>query len=690
MSYRLGIDTGGTFTDLALVDDIAGETRLHKLSSTPQDPSRAIIQGVQEILAGSQLQPQSVAYLGHGTTVATNAVIERKMARTALITTEGFRDIIELGRQRRPDLYNLDLDKPRPVATRDLRREVRERLQFDGSVLIPLDEEQVRSTIRELKARGVTAIAVCFLHSYLNPEHERRVKEIAREEYPGCAVSLSSEVLPEFREYERFSTTVLNAALVPVMSSYLGRLESKAVEVGLAIAPRIMQSNGGVMGGIAAGERPVNTLFSGPSAGVIGASHVSGLSGFSDIITFDMGGTSADVCLVERGAPLITNQRAVGGFPVKCASLDVHSIGAGGGSIGWVDSGGFLRVGPKSAGASPGPACYNLGGTEPTITDANVVLGRLNPQHLLGGRMAIDAGLSERALATRLGERLGMDSVTAARSMIAVVNSNIIGAVRVISVEKGYDPRRFALLAFGGAGPLHAAELARDLGISTVLVPENPGVLCALGLLIADLRADFGRTFITRCAEPDLDGLNQACRQLEEQASAWLEREQARPERSLLQRSADMRYVGQDYELPVPAPSGHLGQAEIVELVRRFHAGHEQAHGYASPDAPVEIVALRVVARSLVSKPAVSKGEAAGHDPRPAWIGTRRVYFEEAAGFLQCPLYDRVRLLPGNRVKGPAILEQMDSTTVILPGQEAEVDPYRNVLIRNGGGNSRQ
>lgn len=681
MPYRLGIDTGGTFTDLALIDDGTGEARLHKLSSTPHDPSESIMQGIQEILAADGLEPRGVAYLGHGTTVATNALIERKVARTALITTDGFRDVIELAKQRRPDVFDLDIEKPHPVVTRDLRREVRERLYRDGSVIVPLDEEQVRALVRALREQAVAAIAVCFIHSYLNPAHERRVKEIVRQEYPECAVSLSSEVLPEFREYERFSTTMMNASLVPVVSRYVNRLETRVAEMGLQAGPRIMQSNGGVMGSASAGERPINTLFSGPSAGVIGAAHVSVLAGFSDIITFDMGGTSTDVCLVERGNPLIANQRTVAGLPVKCPSLDVHSIGAGGGSIGWVDSGGFLKVGPQSAGANPGPACYGLGGTEPTITDANVALGRLNQKHLLGGRMPIDASLSASAVDRRMAEPLGIDLVAAARGMVTIVNSNIIGAIRVISVEKGYDPRRFTLVAFGGAGPLHAAQLARDLAIPRVLVPESPGVLCALGLLLANLRADFGRTFITPCANPDLDAVNRIYRELEEQATGWLEREDARPGESFLERSADMRYVGQDFELPVPVPPGTLNHLGIAQLVQGFHAEHERVHGYASPDAPVQMVAFRVIARSLVPKPAFREGEIAGPDPSLAAIGIRRAYFDETEAFVECPLYDRLRLQPGNRLVGPAIIEQMDSTTVVLPGQQAEIDPYRNVLI---------
>jgi N-methylhydantoinase A len=683
MPYRLGIDTGGTFTDLALVDDSTGEAQLYKLSSTPADPSEAILQGIKEILTAAALRVKDVSYLGHGTTVATNALIEGKVARTALIATDGFRDVIEIARQRRPDLYNLDIDKPKPLAPRDLRVDVRERLRADGSVLLPLDEEQVRKVVRELRQREVTAIAVCFLHSYLNPVHERRVKEIVKEEFPECAVSLSSDVLPEFREYERFITTVMNAALVPVMSRYLGRLEQKVRNEGLPTGPRIMQSSGGVISAAGAGARPINTLFSGPSAGVIGAAHLCARAGFPDIITFDMGGTSTDVCLVEGGAPLITNQRIVARFPVKCPTVDVHSVGAGGGSVGFVDSGGFLRVGPNSAGARPGPACYGLGGLNPTVTDANVILGRQHRQHLLGGRMPINAALSEAAMLEKVAKPLGMDLITAAQGMLRVVNSNIIRAIRVISVEKGYDPRQFVLVAFGGGGPLHAAQLARDLEIPTVLVPESPGVLCALGLLVADLRVDFGRTFLMRCSTPNLGALNAAYKELDAKLADWLKREDAKRENTVVERSADMHFVGQDYELSVAVPPGELDASAIELLVQRFHAKHEEVHGYAPPDQPVEIMALRLVAQSKVSRPSFRPAARVGPSPAAALIGAREVYFEDTTP-VECPLYDRARLAPGNELHGPAIIEQMDSTTVIFPGQRAEIDEYRNILIREG------
>jgi N-methylhydantoinase A len=678
---RIGVDTGGTFTDLVLIDPQSGAFRLHKLASTPDDPSRAIAQGVAELLAAHGALAAQVAYLGHGTTVATNAVIEGRLAKTALLTTAGFRDVIELGRQRRPDLYDLDKDKPHPIATRDLRREVTERMQYDGTPLVPVDPAQVRALLADLAREGVEAVAVVLLHSYANPSHEQQVKALVAAHLPGVPVCASSDVLPEFREYERTATTLLNAALMPVMSRYLSALERRVRELGVPHRPHIMQSSGGIMGPTAAAEKPINTLFSGPSAGVIGAAHVGRLAGFADLITFDMGGTSTDVCLIEQGVPAFAHQRTIGGHPIKAPTLDVHSVGAGGGSIGWIDKGGLLKVGPRSAGARPGPACYGLGGREPTVTDANVILRRLNPAYLLDGRMRIDAARSAQAITERVATPLGLSLTDAAQGIVRIVNVNMQRAIRVISVERGRDPRQFTLVAFGGAGPLHAAELAREMGIPRVLVPESPGVLCALGLLVADIRADFGRTALMPGDDADPARLTAIFSELEEQAQAWLEREGIPPEQGLLARSVDMRYLGQDYELPVPAMGGALSAADVRVLVERFHTEHERVYGYAAHDAPTQMVSFRVVASATVPKPSFQTIDADGSDLAAARAGERAVYFAEAGGYVPTPVYRRARLGPGATLTGPAILEQMDTTTVVLPGQQARVDAYRNVIL---------
>ncbi|MBI3965139.1 MAG: hydantoinase/oxoprolinase family protein [Chloroflexi bacterium] len=679
MAQRLGVDTGGTFTDLALVDEATGAIRMYKLSSTPHDPSEAILGGITAILDENGVGAVDVAYLGHGTTVATNAVIEGRVARTGLITTRGFRDVIELARQRRPDLYNLEVDKPTPVVSRDLRREISERLDYEGNEISPVDEAEVRAILADFERAGVDSVAIALIHAYTNSAHEQQVKELVRRLLPTTSVCTSAEVLNEWREYERLSTTMLNAALLPVMGRYLRALERRVAEMAMPVGPHIMQSSGGIMGSEAAAERPVNTLFSGPSAGVIGAIHVARLADFENLITFDMGGTSTDVCLVENGAAATATQRDIGGFPVKAPTLDVHSVGAGGGSIGWIDQGGLLKVGPRSAGARPGPACYGLGGQEPAVTDANVTLGRLNPEHLLGGRMRIQSSLATEAIDGRIASQLGRSIPEAAAGIITIVNVNMIRAMRVISVERGHDPRQFTLVAFGGAGPVHACELAREFGISKVIVPEAPGILCALGLLVSDLRADFGRTYVARADEVDPAQITAIYADLEDQARRWLEREHVAPENAVLTRTTDVRYFGQDFELPVPTMAGEIEPAQLGEIIARFHREHERAYGYASPDALTQLVGFRVVATGSVARPQFTATGAGQSDVASAAIGSRPVYFDGA--FVETPIYDRTRLRPGATLEGPAILDQMDSTTVVLPRQLVEVDGYRNLII---------
>jgi N-methylhydantoinase A len=689
LPYRLGVDTGGTFTDLALIDEATGTLRLFKLPSTPADPSEAIAEGMAAILAENGVAPDAVRYLGHGTTVATNAVIEGKVARAGLITTRGFRDIIELARQRRPHLYDLDVEKPRPLIPRHLRREIDERMRADGTVLRPVAPAQVEAIVGDFRREGVAAVAVCFLHAYANDAHEREVEALVRRAWPEAWVCTSSRVLAEFREFERFSSTIMNVALMPGMSGYLRRLQEATTRMRLGAPVHLMQSNGGVMSAAAAEERPVATLFSGPSAGVIGAAHVAGLADLHDLVTFDMGGTSTDVCLVAGGAPAIASERQVAGFPLKTPMLDVHSVGAGGGSIGWIDAGGFLKVGPRSAGARPGPACYGAGGIEPTVTDANVVLGRLSPEYLLGGRMRVDRDAAARAIQQHVADPLRLGLAEAARGMIRVVNVNMMRAIRVISVEKGSDPRQFALVAFGGAGPLHAAQLAKDLGMSRVLVPESPGLLCAIGLLVADVRADFSRTRVMETRGADLKTVNEILQDLRDQAAAWLTREKISALESLCEWAIDMRYVGQDFELPVPAMPGPIAEPDLRLLADRFHAAHERAYGYRAPQAATEMVSFRLVLRSLMPKPVFPRSPAGRGDASGAVRGGRLVFFEEAGDFVPCPIYDRGGLRAGNRLRGPAVIEQMDATTVVHPGQEAHVDEYRNIHILIGETGSR-
>ncbi|HTI82472.1 MAG TPA: hydantoinase/oxoprolinase family protein, partial [Acetobacteraceae bacterium] len=478
MAWRIGVDSGGTFTDVCLFEEQSGRVEVWKVSSTPDDPSRGIAMGVEEGVARVEATPADIRYFGHGTTVGTNALIQHRGVKTGIVVTDGFRDLLEIGRQKRPELYDLLADKPPVLVARDLRLEVPERLRHDGTVETALDEQAVREAARALKAAGVQAVAITFLYGFIQPEHETTARRIIAEEIPEAFVCASHEVAPEFREYERMSTTVVNAYLGPVMQGYIRRLADRLAQLGMTATPHLTQSNGGVIGFEQAARLPVRTVLSGPSTGVVAAQEVGRIAGFSDLITFDMGGTSTDVALLAQGQCRLTGEATVHGYPIKAPMLDIHTVGAGGGSIAYVDSGGLLKVGPRSAGASPGPVCYGKGNTEPTVTDANVVLQTLNPTHLLGGRMSVRRDLARQAIA-RLADPLGMDVLATAQGILSVVTANMARAIRVISVQRGHDPRDYTLMAFGGAGPLHAARLARELDIARVLVPRSPGILCA-------------------------------------------------------------------------------------------------------------------------------------------------------------------------------------------------------------------
>jgi N-methylhydantoinase A len=685
VAARLGVDVGGTFTDLALWD--AGRRRLtvFKLPSVPGDPSAGILAGIRRIGERDGVPAAELGFIAHGTTVATNALLERKGAPTALVTTGGFRDLLEIARQKRPELYDLQADKPVPLVPRQRRFEVKERLLPDGTVLEPLNPAALGAVLDGLAAvdGGVEAIAVCFLYSFLDPRHERLAGDLIRERFPDRYLSLSSDVSPEFREYERLSTTVLNAYLGPLISRYVRRFEDEVRRLGAPAAPYINQSNGGIISVADAARHPVRTLLSGPAAGVMGAAWVASQAGVPSILTFDMGGTSTDVARVDGGAPVVAGERAIGGYPVRIPSLEIESVGAGGGSIAWVDSGGALKVGPRSAGASPGPACYGRGGAEATVTDAHVVLGRLGGAHLLDGQMPLRPELAVRAI-DALAARLGLPPVDAARGVLSVVEAGMLAAIRLVSVRKGYDPRGYALVAFGGAGPLHAAALARDLGIRRVLVPRAPGLLCALGLLVEPLRLDLVRTRVEALDALSPAEVNRRFEAMEAEAQRWLDRESIPRARRRLLRALDMRYVGQNFELTVAAPPA-LGQGDLGALRQAFRAEHDRTYGYSADDEAIQIVAARLTALGGAEPLDLPRLPGApGHDPGAAWAGERSAYFAEAGGFVATPLYRRERLLGGHRIEGPAIVEQMDSTTVILPGQRAVVDDRANLLIDTG------
>ncbi|HEY8885134.1 MAG TPA: hydantoinase/oxoprolinase family protein, partial [Chloroflexota bacterium] len=590
--YRLGIDIGGTFTDATLVDEATGELRIGKVPTTPRDPSQGFLEASRRILQRAGVAPAEVAYLVHATTVATNAIIEGTTAPAAFVTTEGFRDLLEIQRQIRPSLYDLQFEKPRPLVPRNLCFGVPERLDSRGAVLVPLDEAAVRAIARRLRAEGIRTIAVCFLHAYLNPSHERRAGEILREELPEAFISLSAEVAPEFREYFRASTTVINAALQPVIARYLQAIEDRLRSDGLAADLLVMQSSGGVFSFAAARERPVFMVESGPAAGVVAATFLGTSLGYRDVISFDMGGTTAKAGLILDGTPRVTKDYEVGttarasiggargsGYPIRTPVVDLVEIGAGGGSIAWVDSGGALRVGPRSAGADPGPACYG-NGEEPTITDANLVLGRLNPEYFLGGEIRLDPARAHRAIEERCARPLGLDPVTAAHGIVEIANAAMVNALRLVSVQRGYDPRNFVLIAFGGAGPLHANRLAAELAIPTTLVPLGPGITSALGLLVTDLKHDYSTTLIQRADRLDLAQVEAAYARMSAQGQEALAQEGIRPENVALVRLVEMRYVGQGYELSIPLPGGPLGPDEVARLVEQFHREHDRAYGY--------------------------------------------------------------------------------------------------------------
>ncbi|SHG72962.1 hydantoinase/oxoprolinase family protein [Halobaculum gomorrense] len=674
---RVGVDVGGTFTDLVTVRD--GRVRVDKTPSTPAAPDEGVVTG----LRGVDAPLSEVGFLGHGTTVATNAVLEGEWADTALVTTEGFRDALEIGRQTRPDIYDFEATKPDPVVPRDRRFEVPERVDERGEVLRHLDEAAVRDRARDLRESGVDSVAVSLLFSFEHPAHERRVREILREEGVDASVSLSSDVLPEIREYERTLTTAMNAALKPVIDAYLGSLADAVADLGIDAPLRVMGSNGGLMAADAARERPVDTLLSGPAAGVRSATHVAERRGVDDLITIDMGGTSCDVSLVRDGDPLVTTDTEVGDYPVSVPTVDIHTVGAGGGSIGHVDAGGALRVGPRSAGAQPGPVCYNRGGTEPTVTDAHLVLGRIDPSGFLPDALGRDADAVRDAFAP-LAEAVAGDSdatEAAARGLLDVANANMRRALRVVSVERGYDPREFALVAFGGAGPLHATALADALEVPEVVVPRAAGVLSALGLLISDVVYDYSTSMVRRWDDVDPAALRDAYGEFEAEGRAELRDAGRADDAMAFERTLDLRYAGQSFDLSVPV-EGDLAGDELDAVTERFHAAHERRYGHASPEEPVELVTVRLRARGLVEPPELAVEERDG-DPDDAIRTTRRVGFGD--GDRDTPVYDRRRLPTDAAFDGPAVVEGKESTVVVHPGQRARVDGDANLVVETGG-----
>lgn len=680
MAWRIGVDSGGTFTDVCLFNEESGEVVIWKVSSTPDDPSRGITQGVADGMERVGIGADEVSYVGHGTTVATNALIQGRGVRTGLITTGGFRDLLEIGRQKRPDLYDLQAEKPEVLVERNMRLGVSERVLADGTVETALDEDALRAAVRELKAGGVRSVAVSFLYSFMHPDHEKAAARILAEEFPEAFHSLSHRVAPEFREFERLSTTVVNAYLGPVMQGYVQALDKKLKDLGITVAPQLTQSNGGVIGFAKAAEMPVRTVLSGPSTGVVAAQAVGRMTGIHNLITFDMGGTSSDVALLAEGQCRVVNESVVHGYPIKAPMLDIHTVGAGGGSIAYIDSGNHLKVGPRSAGANPGPACYGLGNDEPTVTDANVVLQTQNPEYLLNGRMKIDRSLAEAAI-KRLADRLGMGVLETANGILDIVTANMAKAIRVISVQRGHDPRDYALVAFGGAGPVHAARLARELGMKRIIIPKTPGVLCALGLLMTDLRTDFSATVLHRLDDVSPETVAALYASLGEQAETWFAAEAIAPSARVVSRTVDARYAGQNYEISVALPDGPITAETFTTIRERFTEAHRQLYGFVAEGEAIQLVTYRLAASGIVEKAAFRERPLEGEDSSAAVAGSREVWMAEAGGFTTCKLYNRDLLKPGNVVHGPAIIDQMDSTTVLPPGYVARADTYLNLIV---------
>lgn len=685
--YRLGVDVGGTFTDLCLFDEREHTLQTYKVPSTPDDFCRGITEGIGALLREATLGPSELGYLVHGTTVATNAMIQRTGGRVGLLTTAGFRDLLEIRRQNRPydELYNFFYVKAPALIPRHRRLEVPERILANGEVWRELDEGAATEAIKRLVALGVETIAICLVNSYVNPTHEQRLLDLVRRHAPNVDVCASCEVLREFREFERLSTTVTNAWLQRPVGSYLRRLAQRIAHDGIPTDPFVMQGNGGIMSVESAARGPVNLLVSGPSAGLMGAVYVARAAGYEDILTFDMGGTSTDVSLVQAGKAALRTDNEVAGYPVRVPMLDIKFIGAGGGSVAWINEGGALKVGPRSMGAAPGPACYLGGGTEATVTDAHVVVGNLDPKHLLGGRKAIDLQAANDAVERNVGQPLGLALDVAAHGILTIVNTNMVGALKLVSVEQGYDPRDFALVAFGGAGPLHATAVARQLRIKTVIIPESPGILCALGLLTVDRRHDVVRTTVVSARDADVDRLNAIWAEIDQQAIRWLNQEDVAPERRLLHRTVDARYKGQNYELTLPAPAGLWTRDLVSALEERFHKEHERIYSFHSDKAVVQLVNFRAVAQGVMPKPTMIPRTASGLPLAQAQVGMRSVSWAAGGGRLATPVYARTRLQPGHVVRGPAIIDQMDTTTLIGPDEYARVDGYLNLIVDLSG-----
>jgi N-methylhydantoinase A len=676
-NWVVGVDVGGTFTDFSARNLATGRVLIHKRPSTPDDPSRAVLHGLRELTEKHSIDPKAITRFAHGTTVATNALLQRKGAKVALVTTKGFRDLVEIGRQVRPHIYDLQLDAPQPLASRALRFELDERIGPKGEVVRGLSAASIDALVEELRRHPkIEGVAVCLIFSFLNPSHEKRVAAALRAAFPDIFVSVSSEVQPEFREFERFSTTLINAFLQPEVGRYMNRLKAEVATVAPNAEFGIFQSSGGLMSVDRAAHFPVRTALSGPAAGAVGAAGAGAMSEILDIITLDIGGTSTDVCLIQAGRTAIASTRDISGFRIRLPMVDIHTVGAGGGSIARLGKDGLLKVGPESAGAVPGPACYRRGGTLPTVSDANVILGRL-PVTLTGGDMTIDRDLAVKAVEP-IASELGLSVEKAALGIVGIVTSNMVRAIRAVTIERGYDPRKFVLMPFGGAGGLHAADVARSLGIKRIIVPRAPGILCAEGLILSDLQEDFVASCRTRVTG-DMGAAAAVVADLAKQGEAWVAQEGEGALEARLVLSLDMRYVGQNYELGVEVANGSgrpvLPGAE--DLRAAFFAEYLRAYGHYDEQAPIEIVNVRL--RTIAKLP---QRQSATETPveRLEPFNTKDAWFDEA-GPVPTPMFDRSGLPAGTTIQGPAIITQLDSTTVVPPWAHITVDAALNMIM---------
>jgi N-methylhydantoinase A len=680
--YRVTVDTGGTFSDFVYLDEATGAVTIAKVASTPDDPSRAIIQGVEGLLTRG-VAPEDVAFFCHGTTVGTNALLEGKGARTGLLVTEGFRGIYPVGEQSRPygpAIIDVMFDKPEPLVPQSRTGEVKERVDFRGRVLRALDEAALRETVRALEAERVESIAVCLLFAFLHPAHEQRVREIVAQEMPDASVSLSSDVLPQIREYFRLSTTVINAYLQPILARYIAQLEARLAAARVTTRQKyIMQSNGGMATFAAAARKAVTTVLSGPAGGVTAGAYACRMIGMPNLITFDMGGTSCDVALIRDGEPSVASRGKIEGRDLAVPMMDINTVSAGGGTIARVDRFGTLQVGPDSAGAMPGPACYGRGGAAPTITDCNLLLGLLSPDNFLAGRMRLDAAAARRAVETHVAAPLAMEVEAAAEGIVRIIDVKMAEAIKAISTMRGHDLREFMLLAFGGAGPVHAARIARDLGMAGVIVPLYPGVFSAIGLMMSDVKHDYVQSKmdpIAALAPADVEAM---FARLAGQAVVELRADGFGEAQIGLQRAADMRYAGQGYEITIACDT----VVELAALRAAFDARHQAMFGHSAPDEPVEIVSYRVRGVGKVPPVEMPRFARAGTSLADARRETRRVRFDGET--IACPVYQREKLDVGLRVAGAAVLDQLDCTTVICPGQVARVDDWKNLIVTEAG-----